>query len=393
MVMQGMWFGLLFFGYLADRSGRRIVYISSLSCVFVFGLLSAFSPSFWTLVVTRLLVGFGVGGSGVAFAMFSEFLPAAKRGEYLVYIEVFWTVGTLIGAGIAWGTLTQLSWRWMVGLAALPALPPLFFARWLPESPRHLAISGRQQDALDQLRAAAIQNGTKLPADLRLEVHVENKRGNMKQLFTPDRRRLTFVLLLLAFVNCFAYYGLVIVTPSFFASLHNGDASESSMYLEVFIVSAAEFPGILASAYLINRVGRKLTQVILLGITGVATLMLIIDMPSWGTTIFAMLTRAAILGAYSTLLVFTVEAYPTHLRATAYGLCGAFSRIAGITTPFVAAIAGADDSYTIPLIVYGVTAMVAAALAYILPIETGGMGTEIIAWLSFCGSLLMIFLF
>lgn len=209
-----MWFGLVFFGMLADRRGRRLVYVVSLLLVLAFGVGSSFSPTFGVLVLLRALVGFGVGGSGVAFTMFSEFLPSAKRGEYLIWIELFWTVGTLMGAGIAWAALSQLGWRWMIGLAALPALIPLAFFCWLPESPRHLAVSGRHDEALDQLRRAAIANGARLPDDVRLKVHMEDKRGLVREMFTDTRRRLTVALLALAFVNCFAYYGLVIVTPS-----------------------------------------------------------------------------------------------------------------------------------------------------------------------------------
>jgi MFS transporter, putative metabolite:H+ symporter len=103
--------------------------------------------------------------------MYSEFLPVDKRGVYLIYFEVFWTVGALLGAGIAWsaaspsqaarghamrlrraegarrGTLPTLGWRWMVGLAALPPLIPLACYYWLPESPRHMLLVGRTAEA------------------------------------------------------------------------------------------------------------------------------------------------------------------------------------------------------------------------------------------------------
>ena len=110
---QGMWIGLTCFGVLADKRGRRIVYVLSMATILLFGLLSSLSTTYAGLVVTRLIVGIGVGGvhaavmrreqwspceltgayriggsrcgpagAGVAFTMFSEFLPIDKRGMY-----------------------------------------------------------------------------------------------------------------------------------------------------------------------------------------------------------------------------------------------------------------------------------------------------------------------
>ena len=101
-VFVGMWLGLTGFGMLADVKGRRTSYLVSMVIVLVFGLASSFSPSYAVLVFFRMIVGIGVGGAGVAITLFSEFLPAEQRGAWSIYIEAFWTVGTLMGAGIAW---------------------------------------------------------------------------------------------------------------------------------------------------------------------------------------------------------------------------------------------------------------------------------------------------
>ena len=61
-----MWIGLTCFGILADKKGRRIVYLLSMLCILVFGLLSAFCRTYPALLVMRLLVGVGVGGTCVS---------------------------------------------------------------------------------------------------------------------------------------------------------------------------------------------------------------------------------------------------------------------------------------------------------------------------------------
>jgi MFS family permease len=64
--------------------------------------MSAFSPTFGFLLFARCLVGFGLGGVPVAYSMFMEFLPSSRRGVWLTVIEVFWTLGSVVEAGLAW---------------------------------------------------------------------------------------------------------------------------------------------------------------------------------------------------------------------------------------------------------------------------------------------------
>jgi len=61
-IPQGMWIGLTCFGVLADKRGRRVVYVLSMATILLFGLLSSFTTTYAGLVVTRLIVGIGVGG-------------------------------------------------------------------------------------------------------------------------------------------------------------------------------------------------------------------------------------------------------------------------------------------------------------------------------------------
>ena len=103
------------------------------------------------LLVFRTLVGFGIAGAHVAYTLFMEYLPPAHRGVWLTAIELFWTLGSLALAGLAWAVLpSSLGWRGLVVLAALPLA--LLMALWpcLKESPHWLLASGH--DARAQVR-------------------------------------------------------------------------------------------------------------------------------------------------------------------------------------------------------------------------------------------------
>jgi MFS family permease len=73
----------------------------------------------WLLLI-RFLVGIGLGGVPVAFALFAEFCPVAGRGGWLIALQAFWTFGSMAEAAIAWGVLVTAGWRVLLALSAAP---------------------------------------------------------------------------------------------------------------------------------------------------------------------------------------------------------------------------------------------------------------------------------
>ena len=159
VVFVGMLFGAPTWGVVADARGRRVAFFATTIITFVAGLASAFSPSFGFLLFARTLVGFGLGGVPTAFALFMEFLPAGNRGKWLVAIEVFWTLGSVVEAGLAWAILPKHSWRVLL-LASTAPLALLLCVMWIvPESPHYLAAKGDAAGAAETLRRVSRANG------------------------------------------------------------------------------------------------------------------------------------------------------------------------------------------------------------------------------------------
>lgn len=127
------------------------------------GFLSGAAPNYAALISFRALVGFGIGGANIPFDLLAEFLPSSHRGQFLIYIEYFWTFGSLFVSGLAWASLSRYGWRFLTIMTAIPVTATSLFSVWcLPESPRWLLLKGRISEAEDVVRQAAAVNGIKM---------------------------------------------------------------------------------------------------------------------------------------------------------------------------------------------------------------------------------------
>lgn len=72
------------------------------------------------LLLCRLLVGGGLAGATVAHSLLMELLPAVGRGTFMVAVEPFWTVGTLMEALLAWRLLGVAGWRVLLLVSTAP---------------------------------------------------------------------------------------------------------------------------------------------------------------------------------------------------------------------------------------------------------------------------------
>ena len=194
----GMLLGAWFWGWAADRLGRRTVFLTTVTLGVLFGLSGAFAPTVTLLVLARFLTGFAIGGTlPVDYAMMAEFVPTAWRGRFLVYLESFWALGTLLVAGLAWYLSTVFppaeSWRWLLGLAALPGVIGLLARLGIPDSPRSLLARGQTAQARGALGRVARANRAALP-DAPLAAPPMTARVTPAQLFQGALTRRTLLL-------------------------------------------------------------------------------------------------------------------------------------------------------------------------------------------------------
>eukprot|EP01119_Soliformovum_irregulare_P021198 TRINITY_DN7011_c0_g2_i1.p1 TRINITY_DN7011_c0_g2~~TRINITY_DN7011_c0_g2_i1.p1 ORF type:complete len:537 (+),score=75.78 TRINITY_DN7011_c0_g2_i1:123-1733(+) len=402
IVFLGMLIGAYFWGTISDRFGRKKAYLATVSFTFAFGALSSVSPSYGWLLFFRGLVGIGIGGAHVSFTIFAEFLPGSKRAIYLIMFSLFWAFGSVVEAGLAWAILPVLGWRWLLAISSLPLLAALLLYPLVPESTRYLQLSGRGEEAMNELRKAAKMNNKSgvLPEVGAGRVKLAlapggHDRGRVTDLCLPTMRLTTALLWFIWFANAFCYYGAVLMVSQLFTEERLGrrcndgslpvvvednpidDMAEvceplgDTEYLDIFITSASEIPGILITAFIIGRLGRKKTQALDFFVVGICAGLLCFCTGRAVETVLFAIFRGFITGGFQVMWVYTPEVYPTTIRSTGIGMCASVSRIGGMITPYVAQLLSQYNVY-LSLGFYAIFAWIAGMCSLFLPVETTG---------------------
>lgn len=162
-VAAGMLTGSTAWGVFADRFGRRNAFVVSNLFLMSMGIASGLAVNYPMMLITRGLVGVGVGGVPVAFSLLMEFLPSAQRGSWGLSLAMFWALGAVFEALVAMYILPALNWRWLIIVSTTPLILVVCFSFWLSESPRWLATRGREEKVVQVLERIARVNGHPLP--------------------------------------------------------------------------------------------------------------------------------------------------------------------------------------------------------------------------------------
>lgn len=333
----GMAAGAIIFGMMADRSGRKRVFVVTLLLFATASGLSAFASTLAALLTLRFLIGMGLGGElPVAATYVSERVPAHERGRMVVLLESFWAAGWLLAALIAYFVIPRfapdMGWRAALLLGALPAFYALYLRRNLPD---------------DAPAIHAVSSMTTTPA--------LSWTARLARLWSVEYRRATLMLWVLWFSVVFSYYGMFLWLPSVMVS--KGFALIKS-FEYVLLMTLAQLPGYFTAAWLIERIGRKaVLSAYLLGTAASAW-----AFGNAGSEAALLISGALLsffnLGAWGALYAYSPENYPAPIRASGVGTAAAIGRIGGILGPLTIPFLGARGWSA-----GGIFALFAAAIA------------------------------
>ncbi|KAM9337190.1 solute carrier family 22 member 13-like [Symphorus nematophorus] len=357
--MAGVLVGVLVFGAISDRFGRRFAILLSLFLMLLFGVATAFSPNIYVYMVLK----FFSGSTSIVLVMLSsvmglEWTDSSKSGLSTMVFCAFATIGLMVLSGIAYGIR---NWRILQLVLFTPVLPLLGVLYWfLPESARWLMTQGRKEEAQKELQRVARVNGRKVPDDLLEKLEVEGtleRRSMLDILRIPYLRKRTLLMGFNWFSASLLYYGLSLNVGSFGLNI----------YLTQFIFGVAELPAQLSCLVLTQRFGRRITQAGLLFFAGAACLLVLAipkDLPVV-ITVMAVLGKFSATSCFCCCYIYTVELYPTILRHNGAGLNSMCARVGGILAPLIRLLE--VYHYTIPMLIYGIIPIAAGGFCLLLP--------------------------
>ncbi|GAB2741554.1 MFS transporter [Kitasatospora kifunensis] len=357
--------GALVFGDLTDRFGRRAIFVLNLVLFVVSALASAFVSNVPELVVARLLVGIGVGMDIPTSSSFlAEVAPRGRRGRISGSLpNAMWLLGAITSAGVAIALQGHADgWRWLFGLAAVPALLVLAARQLLPESPRWLQSQGREAEA----RALYADLGLEPPAHV-APAGADGAARGYRALFGRRYRTRT-----LAFALFFAANGLgggvsTIAGPLFLAAAGLDKSQTMQFTLYGFLVGLA---AVLLGALLIDRINRRW-----FGVATALGALVFTQLLAWGgkenhTLVFTCwlaFTFFTWIGPGTLAWVWSAELFPTALRGVGVGFTQAAGRLAiAVTAGFGPTVISAWSLHAVALFsaAYLVCALVLLAFPF-----------------------------
>ncbi|KAF5728853.1 Inositol transporter 4 [Tripterygium wilfordii] len=149
MTVAGAIIGAGFGGWLNDSFGRKKSILLA-DVVFLKGaIVMAVAPAPWVIIIGRIMVGLGVGMASMTAPLYiSEASPARIRGALVSTNGLLITSGQFLAYVVNYALSSVKSqWRWMLGLAAVPAGLQIVLMLMLPESPRWLYRKNKVDEA------------------------------------------------------------------------------------------------------------------------------------------------------------------------------------------------------------------------------------------------------
>jgi putative MFS transporter len=346
--------GAFFWGWMADRIGRRKVFIATLLNVSIAtGIMAltpgeeGFIPGWLFLAFFRFFVGFGNAGLiAVDIPLVQEFVPSHKRGWVSGITTVLLPAGNLLGALSGAFLAPAIGWRGLFLIGLLPAVLVLMIRYWVPESPRWLLRMGRFEEARDALAWALQVDRNKLP--LPSQVPDEAKAARWIELFRYPR---SVAAACLTGLSQTGGVGLLLWITTLFVLVLRVTPAEAS-YLMIY-VSLAGIAGRIVCSYLSDALGRRASG-LLIGVCGATSMVMagyLHDVFIGGASLFFILVVVQRFfgdGSYAIIGPYMAEVWPARLRASGMGLGYGVGNLGKIIGPLGLALIIGSSNYVSP---------------------------------------------
>jgi MFS family permease len=317
--------GGVFFGFLADRIGRKRALMLSILTYSICSFASGLSTTVLMLAVFRFILGLGMGGEwNTGATLVAETWPDEVRAKAISVVQSSWAIGYALAALVAGVVLRYSNWRMVFFVGILPAMITLWIQSRVPES----------QMWLEQRRLAG-QNQKLGPQE------TQKKPGNESffVIFRAPYGKSTIVLLLLNFFGLFGWWGLFTWIPPYLslpiAQGGRGFGVMGTTTLLIVLNLCGMFPGYISFGWVADHLGRRKSFILYLLVAA-----LLVPLYAIARSQFALLLLGTIIaffgtGFFSGSGIIGSEIFPTQFRARALGFTYNGARAMSSVAPYV----------------------------------------------------------
>jgi MFS family permease len=325
--------GGIFFGFLADRIGRKRALMLSILTYSLCSFASGLSTSVLMLAVFRFILGLGMGGEwNTGATLVAETWPDELRAKALAVVQSSWAIGYALAALVAGVVLRYGNWRMVFFVGILPALVTLWIQSRVPESPMWLLqqrLAGRDQELVPKINplrppqtSAAIQDSE-----------------SFLDIFRAPYAKNTFVLLLLNFFGLFAWWGLFTWIPPYLslpvAQGGRGFGIMGTATLLIVLNLFGMFPGYISFGWVADHLGRRKSFMLYLFVAA-----LLVPLYASARSQAMLLIAGTVIaffgtGFFSGSGIIGSEIFPTRVRARALGFTYNGARTLSSIAPYI----------------------------------------------------------
>ncbi|MBP9742830.1 MAG: sugar porter family MFS transporter [Burkholderiales bacterium] len=382
----GALFGALLSGKLSDVYGRRKT-LTITGLIFIGGtLLATVSSSLESLIIARVIIGFGVGiGSYTTPLFIAEIAPPQSRGQLVLWNGSFLTGGQVIAFLINYSFTYSGNWRMMIFSGIIPASALTFGMFFIPESPKWLFTKGKIDKSL-QILCKIRKSYEVASMELNLIQNLGNtKKVGIREVFSKKTRPVLLIGLLMGIfqqfmgINTVMYYGPHIIKQI-------GFSSSVTQMIGTLGLGITNFLFTITTLLFIDKIGRRRFLLIgsfLAAMSLFAMIFLLSGKISsirtylaFGCLIFYIIGYCISLGSLFWLMIS--EIFPLKIRGQCMSIVAAIQWGANflVAVSFLSILTTLGLSATFSM--YGIISLIIFLFVYFKVPETKGVPLEII---------------
>ena len=259
-VIFGAMAGNLAAGPVSDRFGRKNTLIVVAALFTISATWSALATGYTEFIIARIIGGVGIGGAILIAPIYiAEIAPPNLRGSLVSFNQL----NIVIGISVAYFSnyflvdLGEESWRWMLGVEAIPALIYFMALFTVPKSPRWL-IQKLNNVALARkilVRIGGEEYAEATIVEIQRNLAKKESQGKLSDLLQSKYATIMIIAMGIAFfqqitgINAIFYYA-----PTIF---EQAGGSTDSSFLQAIVVGLTNLVFTLVAIWLIDKLGRK----------------------------------------------------------------------------------------------------------------------------------------